>query len=222
MFGDDDDDPIAAGDPIRVLICDQHDLVRRSLTTLLEESRSLEVVAEAADGSEAVAESLHGAPDVAFVSLWLPDLTGITAIGLIAEVMPSIDVVALSVEEPAEERFAALRAGAGGVVDKEQVLASAAATVERLLRGVPFVDAEVAALVLEHVEGSAPVTLSGPERAVLECLAAEAPGGPWHEDLDLGPAEVRNHVRNVLGRLQAAAPPELDEEALSLLVRAGA
>jgi DNA-binding NarL/FixJ family response regulator len=204
-----------------VLICDEHDLVRRSLTATLEESQALEVVAEVAGGAEAVAESLRVAPDVVFVSLYLPDLAGTQTIGLICDVMPGVTVVALAVEESADERFDALRAGAFGVIDKEQFLESPAAAVERLLRGAPFLAAESAGLLLARfddvVETSGVAPLTGRERSVLERVAEGDEPTAIGDGLQMVMGEVRNHMVNVLRRLQAGAPPEVVPEARELL-----
>jgi DNA-binding NarL/FixJ family response regulator len=227
VFGEEvDDQPPGPDDPVRVLICDEHDLVRRSLTASLEEGPTLEVVAEAADGTEAVTESRHLAPDVAFVSLLLPELTGVQTIGLIADVMPGIDVVALAVEEPVEERFDALRAGACSVMDKEEVVAAPGAAVERLLEGAPAVAADLAGMLLDRfddlVGSSARVVLDGRERAVLERLQAGDDEKAIADRLGMLGGEMRNHVLNVLRRLQVAAPLDPDESALEVLAAVGA
>jgi DNA-binding NarL/FixJ family response regulator len=226
VFGD-DSGPSAApiDDPVRVLICDEHDLVRRSLTAKLEESPRIEVVAEVASGGEAVAESLYVAPDLVFVSLVLPCLTGLQTVGLIADVMPGTEIIALAVEETDDERFAALRAGASGVIDKEQLLGSGESMIERLLVGLPFVAAESAALLLERfdglVEGSAVAPLTGRERAVLGRVAAGAEATAIGDDLQMLIGEVRNHIVNVLQRLRAGAPLDLAPEAQELLATIG-
>lgn len=225
VFEDDDGSPsLPIGDPLRVLICDEHDLVRRSLTAKLEESRALEVVAEAAAAGEAVTESLHVAPDVIFVSLVLPQLAGIETIGLISDVMPGVSVVALAVVEPIDERFDALRAGAFGVVDKDWILGSAESTIECLLTGAPFVDAELAEVLLarfdELVADSGVALLTGRERSVLEGLTAGEDLAAIGEDRQMLTSEVQNHVANVLGRLRAGAPLDMGPEAREVLVTA--
>jgi len=225
VFEDHDGSPsLPIGDPLRVLICDEHDLVRRSLTATLEESRALEVVAEAAAAGEAVTESLHVAPDVIFVSLVLPQLAGIQTIGLISDVMPGVPVVALAVEEPIDERFDALRAGAFGVVDKDRILGSAESTIECLLTGAPFVDAELAEVLLarfdELVADSGVALLTGRERSVLEGLTVGEDLAAIGEDRQMLTSEVQNHVANVLGRLRAGAPLDMGPEAREVLVTA--
>lgn len=226
VFGDEIGSAFGAQrDPLRVLICDQHDLVRRSLIATLEESRSLEVVAEVAAGAEAVTESRHVAPDVAFVSLLLPELAGTQTIGLIDDVMPGIEVVALAVEESADERFDALRAGAFGVIDKDQVLGSAASPIECLLRGTPFVDAELAGLLLERfdelIEASGLASLTVRERSVLGRVAAGDDLSAIGDGLEMLVGEVCNHIVNVLRRLRAGAPLAVAPEAQELLVKLG-
>ena len=138
--------------------------------------------------------------------------------------MPGVPVVALAVEEPIDERFDALRAGAFGVVDKDRVLGSAESTIERLLTGAPFVDAELAEVLLDRfdelVADSGVARLTGRERSVLEGLAAGEDLTAIGEDRQMLISEVQNHVANVLGRLRAGAPRGLGPEAREVLVAA--
>jgi DNA-binding NarL/FixJ family response regulator len=205
---------------VRVLICDEHMLVRRSLVASLEDSAAVEVVAEVSEGGQAVADARHRAPNVAFVSLVLPDMAGTETLRLIAEVMPGIRLVALTVEESPEERIDAFRAGATAVIDKDVLLAGGPELNERILRGSPVVDPATAATIAERfddlVADDAVAALSGRERRVLDATSAGLALDAVADSLDMETGEVRNHLLNVLYRLHRAAPlpPRSDADTL--------
>jgi DNA-binding NarL/FixJ family response regulator len=195
---------------VRVLICDDHMLVRRSLVASLEDTGAAEVVAEVSEGGQAVADARRCAPDVAFVSLVLPDMAGTETLRLIAEVMPGIRLVALTVEESPEERIDGFRAGTTAVIDKDVLLAGGPELDERIIRGSPVVDPATAATIADRfddmVADDSLAALSGRERRVLAATSAGLDRDAAADSLTMQVGEVRNHLLNVLYRLHRFAP----------------
>jgi DNA-binding NarL/FixJ family response regulator len=121
--------------PIRVLVADDHRIVREGLVSLLAESGECEVVAEAADGVEAVERALATHPDVALIDLTMPRLGGLEAVRRIRERAPRTRVLVLTVHEEEEYVLPAVRAGAAGYLVKDSAASELLAAVRALAAG---------------------------------------------------------------------------------------
>jgi two-component system response regulator NreC len=117
---------------VRVLVADDHTLVRRGLVSLLAESGECVVVAEAADGLEAVEKAHASRPDVALIDLTMPRLSGLEAIRRIHKEMPEVQLLALTVHEEDEYVLPAVRAGASGYLIKDSAVSELLAAVRAL------------------------------------------------------------------------------------------
>jgi DNA-binding NarL/FixJ family response regulator len=106
-------------DPIRVLIADDHALFRLGLELVLKEEPDIELVGQASDGAEAVRMAGEALPDVVLMDIRMPKITGIEAARRVKGVAPSAKIVMLTVSDAAEDRFAAIRAGACGYLLKD-------------------------------------------------------------------------------------------------------
>jgi len=120
---------------VRVLVADDHTLVRRGLVSLLVESGECEVVAEAADGLEAVEKALATRPDVAILDLAMPRLSGLEAVRRIHDELPQTRVLVLTVHEEEEYVLPLVRAGASGYLVKDSAVAELLAAVRALHAG---------------------------------------------------------------------------------------
>ena len=197
---------------IRVLIADDHPMVRQGLRVFLELEPDLEVVGEAADGAEAAALTAELLPDVVLLDLVMPGVDGLAALELLAE--QGLAERALVVTSFGEYRSAlpALRAGARGYISKEVDPAALATAVRAVAAGHVLLGPQVsAALVAQAVHGSAsgPAGQPGPqltarEREVLELIAAGHSNREIARSLNLAEKTIKTHVSNILMKLGVA------------------
>jgi DNA-binding NarL/FixJ family response regulator len=202
----------SGGDKIRVLIADDHPMVRQGLRVFLELEPDLEVVGEAADGGEASALTAELLPDVVLLDLVMPGVDGLSALETLAE--RGLAERALVVTSFGEYRSAlpALRAGARGYISKDVDPAALATAVRAVAAGHVLLGPQVAeALVAQAAggTGAAAAQTQGPaltarEREVLEQIAAGRSNREIAKSLKLAEKTVKTHVSNILMKLGVA------------------
>jgi two-component system, NarL family, response regulator LiaR len=191
--------------PIRVLIADDHAVVRQGLRTFLELQEDVEVVADVADGEDAVAAARERSPDVVLMDLVMPRVDGIEAIRRIRAERPATRVIALTSFLDDDKVFPAVRAGAAGYLLKDvqpQELVRAIRTVyagESLLH--PAVTARLMAEVAERGRPAARDQLTEREREVLGLIARGLSNKLIARELGIAEKTVKTHVSNLLGKL---------------------
>jgi NarL family two-component system response regulator LiaR len=190
---------------IRVLIADDHAVVRQGLRTFLELQDEIEVVGEAADGEAAVAETERLKPDVALMDLVMPRLGGEEAIRRIAEVSPATRVVVLTSFVEDDKLFPAVRAGAAGYLLKDVQPRELVGAIRAADAGETILHPTVAARLVEEVAGRpdpAPRTpLTERELEVLALIAKGMANKLIARELGVAERTVKTHVSNVLGKL---------------------
>jgi NarL family two-component system response regulator LiaR len=189
---------------IRVLIADDHAVVRQGLRTFLELQDEIEVVGEAADGETAVAETERLKPDVALMDLVMPRLGGEEAIRRIAEVSPATRVLVLTSFAEDDKLFPAVRAGAAGYLLKDVQPRQLVGAIRAADAGETILHPTVAARLVEEVAGRPQAPRTPLTERELEVLALIARGmANKLIALELGVAEhtVKTHVSNILGKL---------------------
>ena len=197
---------------IRVLIADDHPMVRQGLRVFLELEPDLEVVGEAADGAEAAALTAELLPDVVLLDLVMPGVDGLAALELLAE--QGLAERALVVTSFGEYRSAlpALRAGARGYISKEVDPAALATAVRAVAAGHVLLGPQVsAALVAQAANAGANAlgraqgpALTAREREVLELIAAGHSNREIARSLGLAEKTIKTHVSNILMKLGVA------------------
>jgi DNA-binding NarL/FixJ family response regulator len=192
----------------RILIADDHTLVRQGLRMILDAAPDLEVVAEAGDGIEAVELGLRAPVDLAVLDVAMPRRSGLAAARELTRRRPQLKVLMLSVHEVDQYFFEALKAGASGyvlktVADRDLVQACRAA-----MRGEPFLyPPTVRTLMREYLERAAdgePVPgdpLTPREREVVKLVAEAHTSEEIAELLVISPRTVERHRENVLAKL---------------------
>jgi DNA-binding NarL/FixJ family response regulator len=190
---------------IRVLIADDHAVVRQGLRTYLELQDDVEVVAEAADGEEAVAAAAQHTPDVVLLDLAMPRLDGIAALPRLREVAPAARVLVLTSFGEDERVFTALRAGAAGFLLKDTEPSDLARAIRTAHAGhAPLSPAVASRLVEQLANGGHPRAADVLTPRELEVLRLIAQGRSNKRiALELGVAEktVKTHVGHVLAKL---------------------
>jgi DNA-binding NarL/FixJ family response regulator len=198
--------------PIRILIADDHEVVRIGLSALLNRQDGFRVVGQAGSGKEAVrlARSLH--PDVVVLDIRMPDGSGTDACRQITAEAPGTPVVMLTSYDDEDALFAAIAAGASGYVLKRIGSQELLDAIRTVAGGQSMLDPAVTAAVLERIRTAAHAEESGAfaelteqERRVLAHLAEGESNREIAEAMDLAEKTVRNYVSNVLAKLSLAS-----------------
>lgn len=212
--------------PIRVLVVDDHAVVREGVAALLRAEPDVEVVGEAADGETGVRLAAELAPDVVVMDIGLPDLTGVEATRRLRALRPGIRVLALTVYEKDEYLEEMLRAGAAGYVLKKAAARDLVAAIRRVHRGEVALDPEMATgYVLRRSLESAPpapppapprTSLSEREREVLRLIAEGYTNREIGRQLEISEKTVQTHRANIMSKLRVHNTAELLKEARRL------
>jgi DNA-binding NarL/FixJ family response regulator len=194
---------------LRLLIADDHPAFRAGLRLLLESLDDVEVVGEAATGAEVVELAVEHLPDVVVMDLQMPEVGGIEATRAIVARAPEVNVLVLTMFEDEDSVFAALRAGARGYVLKGAGQEELARAIRAIASGEAIFSPAIATRVIDFFSRSrddqppkAFPELTDREREVLGLIAEGLPNPEIMRRLVLSPKTVRNHVSNILAKLQ--------------------
>lgn len=204
--------------PIRVLIVDDHDMLREGLATFLKAFPDMQMVGEAANGLEAVERCRELSPDVVLMDLLMPEMDGVAAIKDIHAERPGMAIIALS--SFGEERLvrSALEAGALSYLLKNVSAESLAEAIRLACAGISSLSPEASAVVVSGRDTPAPLDdLTPREREILRLLVDGRTNAEIAAHLGLSLYTVKNHVRNLLGKLGAGSRTE----AVSLALQSG-
>ncbi len=192
--------------PIRVLLVDDHTVVRQGLKVFFDLQDDIDVVGEAGDGAGAVAAARRLAPDVILMDLIMPGMDGLTAIGHIKQEHPEIEIVAITSFIEEEKVTAALEAGATGYLLKDAEADEVAAAVRAAYAGEMHLDPAVARLLAQRLrqrrtEKDAAEPLTERERDVLRLLGQGMSNKQIASALFITEGTARTYVSNILGKL---------------------
>ncbi len=205
--------------PIKILIADDHPILREGLRHALDLEEGFQVVGEVGDGERAVRETIRLEPDVVLMDISMPGLNGIEATELVKKHRPETGIVVLTIHEEEQYLLAAMKAGASCYVTKDAEPATLRAAIRAAAAGRSYVDPDVAGRLLgeyaaKHARddrGSAPASvLTRRELEVLRLIAEGKSNREIAKELFISEKTVKNHVHNIyrkLGvddRLQAA------------------
>ncbi len=192
----------------RVLIADDHAIVRRGLRGLLRGEPDFDVVAEAQDGAEAVSEAIRHTVDLAIMDVSMPRMTGLQAARELAQRRSATKVLMLSMHDNEQYFFEALRCGASGYVLKSAADRDLIEACRATLRGEPFIYAgAISALVRDYLErfkdGSSGEhePLTARELQVVKLIAEAYTNDQIAEELTISRKTVERHRSNVLEKL---------------------
>lgn len=202
-----DDGQVAA---IRVLIADDHPVVRRGLAALLGTLDEFEVVGEASDGDGAVRETQILRPDVVLMDVRMPDSDGVEATRRIRAAVPTTAVLILTMHDDDATVFTAMRAGARGYLLKGAEQDEIAGAIRAVAAGQAIFGPGIAARLLDHfMESPAPAEdpfpeLTPREREILELLAGGRRTADIAAVLHLSSKTVSNHLTTIFAKLEVA------------------
>jgi NarL family two-component system response regulator LiaR len=192
---------------IRVMICDDQEVVRQGLRLILTKAPGIQVVGDARDGAEALALLRTTQTDVILMDLKMPGLNGIQATRQIRERYPEVRVLVLTTYDADEWVFEAIRSGAAGYVLKDSPVEGLTAAIEATAAGKTPVDPAVAGKLFAQVARNAPVDatllaqLTDREREVLAFLAGGLSNAEIAQRVHLSEGTVRNYVSAILSKL---------------------
>jgi DNA-binding NarL/FixJ family response regulator len=188
---------------VRVLIADDHGIVRSGLRLLLERQPDIEVVAEAADGAEARELAVRERPDLAILDVKMPKLTGLQATREIKQQAPEVSVLILSMHDDERYLFEALKAGASGYVLKAQADTDLLAAIRAVERGEPFLTPEAQRTLIKDVleRGSSGEELTPREEEIVKLVAEAHTTKQIAGLLHLSEKTVENHRANAMRKL---------------------
>lgn len=201
--------------PIRVLVADDHTIVRQGLVAMLRESGDCDVVAEAADGLEAVEKALETRPDVAVMDLTMPRLSGMEAVRRIHQQLPNTRILVLTVHEEQEYVVPIVRAGAAGYLVKDSAVTELLAAVKALHRGQGYFGPQAARVLAEQSRhpGEMPADpygrLTPREREVFHLVVEGKTTKQVANELDISIKTAENHRSRVLDKLSCRNTAEL-------------
>ena len=186
------------GERIRILVVDDHHVVRQGLVALLGIMPQIEVVGEASDGLEAIELHRTLRPDVTLMDLQLPRLGGVDAIIRIRTEDPAARFIVLTTFDGDEDIFRSLQAGAKAYLLKGMTVEELTSTIQAVHSGKTRIAAPIAEKLAERMSGQA---LTARELAVLERIVAGRANKEIATDLDISEATVKSHINNLLGKL---------------------
>ena len=195
--------------PIRVLLVDDHSVVRRGLRGFLELLKDFDVVGEAENGKEGVAAADRLAPDVILMDLLMPEMGGLEAIAAIKQAHPEIEIVAVTSFIEEEKVTSALEAGASGYLLKDAEAEEVAQAIRAAYHGEVHLDPAVSRLLAQRLrqrKDAEPVEpLTAREKEVLSQLAKGASNKEIAYELGITERTARTHVSNILGKMALAS-----------------
>ena len=195
---------------IRVVLADDHPVVRAGLAALLGSLQGIEVVGVASDGREAVREAVLQRPNVAVLDLQMPGQDGFAATREITRVAPEVAVLVLTMFDDDDSVFAAMRAGARGYVVKGAEQEEIGRAIRAVASGEAIFGPGIAQRVLRFFAAPPPAAadpfpeLTAREREILDLLAAAKPNSMIATSLGLSPKTVANHLSAIFTKLQVA------------------
>jgi DNA-binding NarL/FixJ family response regulator len=206
--------PVAArnGEPIKVLVVDDHVLLRRGLEMVLGQEPDIVLVGEAADGAEAVEQAADLLPDIVLLDVRMPRRGGIEACAAIKEVAPTTRIIMLTISDDEADLYDAVKAGASGYLLKEISIDEVSAAIRAVAGGHSLINPSMASKLLTEFASMAKRSddsqqipapkLTERELDVLKLVARGMNNREIGARLFISENTVKNHIRNILEKLQ--------------------
>ncbi|GAC1361110.1 MAG: response regulator transcription factor [Ktedonobacteraceae bacterium] len=198
-----------SNEPLRILLVDDHPLVRYGLRALLASVPGMAIVGEACSGEDAITQAAELEPDIILMDLHMPGRNGVEATRHILQASPHIGILVLTMLEDDASVFAALRAGARGYLLKGADQADVLRAIRAVAHGEAIFSPSIAQRLMQYFANMQPVLpqdafpdLTQREREILGLIAQGKSNAEIAEELVLSPKTVSNHVSNIFSKLQ--------------------
>ena len=207
---------------IRLMLVDDHDVVRAGLKSFLESQDGLIVVAEARTGEEAINISLETRPDVVIMDITMPEMSGLEATRRLKAVYPECQVLALTVHQEKQYFFEMLAAGATGYITKQAAPEELVAAIHSVAEGQVYLQPVLARWLLDEYQTAQRgkqtdkdlEVLTKRERQVLEAVAQGMTSPQIGESLGISPKTVARHRERIMNKLNLHSAAELVKYAI--------
>jgi DNA-binding NarL/FixJ family response regulator len=199
----------------RILLADDHTMVRQGLVGILRAAEDLEVVADVADGNEAVEKALECKPDIVILDIAMPRLNGLEAARRIKKALPDCRILVLTMHDDEEYVLRTVGAGVSGYLVKDGAASELVAAVRALRAGKGYFGPQAAKALAEAYQGGKPVPedpyarLTNREREVFQLLIEGRTGNQVAEILCISPKTVDNHRTHLMEKLGVHSTAEL-------------
>lgn len=211
-------------DPIKILLVDDHAVVRSGLRMLLEVQKDLQIVGEAETGRQALEQIRHHQPQLVLMDVQMPDMNGIEATRIIKTNYPQIMILALTMYEDDQYFFEMLRAGASGYVPKRAAPDELLSAIRTVSRGEVFLYPSLATRLVKNYlgemkrngEGDLTMALTSREQEVLVLIAEGLTNGEIAEKLVISSKTVDRHRENIMSKLNLHSRVDLVKYALRM------
>lgn len=211
---------MASSDPIRILIAEDQQLIRRAFAKILELEADVRVVGQAADGAEAIEMARRHRPDIVLMDLQMPRVTGIQATQRIVAELPDTQVVVLTTFDTDELVFEAIGAGAQAYLLKDATEAEILDTVRRVHRGESHLSPNISRKILEEFRRSRPASqpesgwdnaepLTEREEEILALITQGRSNRDIADQIFLAEGTVKNYVSRIMEKLGVSSRTEL-------------
>jgi len=205
---------------IKVLVADDHPVVRKGLQTCLARHARLRIVGEAADGDEALRQTRELLPDVVLMDISMPGMNGLAVTEVLRKELPQIKVLILSVHNNKEYIFRVIQAGAHGYVSKEAPPEEVLRAIESVYEGEPFFSEDIARAALNEFVSSGGkkepfAQLTSREREVLVLIAEGKSNKEIADRLGIGVRTIETHRERIMRRLNIHSVAGLTKYAIA-------
>lgn len=205
--------------PIRILLVDDHTVLRDGLKSLLNYENDLEVVGDASNGREAIAAAERLKPDIVISDIAMPGLNGIESVRTLRHNHPHLKIIILSMHSSQEYVIQALQAGANGYVVKQADASEVLAAIRAVMAGGAYLSPTVSKHLIDDYLSQTPEELAGPklttrEREVAQLLAEGESTRAISEILTISIKTVETHRMNIMKKLNAKNQTDIIKYAL--------
>lgn len=184
--------------PIRILIADDHPVIRNGLTLMVNYTPDMEIIAEVTNGIEAIAQFRRHQPDITLMDLRMPEMGGVDAIVAIQQEFPAARIIILTTYEGDEDIYRGLQSGACGYIFKNVSMEEIVKAIRIVHTGKKYIPPEVGEKLSERMNRP---QLSPREHEVLQLVAQGKSNQEIADDLHLSESAIKYHVNNILSKL---------------------